>query len=93
MAIKRKPLSARVVATLKAKAKKSKLFNLADLKASYRRGQGAFLSSGSRPRIQINECMGYGEKRRKKELQQADRSRGRSGTFELKSYNFQRRFK
>ena len=32
MAIKRKPLSARVVATLKAKAKKSKLFNFADLK-------------------------------------------------------------
>ena len=31
MAIRRKPLSARVVATLKAKAKKSKLFNFADL--------------------------------------------------------------
>ena len=54
MAIKRKPLSARVVATLKAKAKKSKLFNLADLKASYKRGQGAFLSSGSRPRIPMS---------------------------------------
>ena len=50
MAVRRKPLSARVVATLKAKAKKSKLFNLADLKASYRRGQGAFLSAGSRPK-------------------------------------------
>ena len=48
MAVKRKPLSATTIKTLKAKAKKSKLFNLADLKASYRRGQGAFLSSGSR---------------------------------------------
>tara|TARA_R100001198_G_C5215861_1_gene199642 strand:+ start:247 stop:510 length:264 start_codon:yes stop_codon:yes gene_type:complete len=54
MAVKRKPLSARVVATLKAKAKKSKLFNLTDLKASYRRGQGAFLSSGSRPKIPMS---------------------------------------
>ena len=41
----RKPLSASTIRTLKAKAKKSKLFNFADLKASYRRGQGAFLSS------------------------------------------------
>ena len=46
MAVRRKPLSARTLATLRAKAKKSKLFNLADLKASYRRGQGAFLSAG-----------------------------------------------
>ena len=30
----RKPLSAATLRTLKAKAKKSKLFNLADLKAS-----------------------------------------------------------
>ena len=44
----RKPLSASVVKTLKAKAKKSKLFTFSDLKASFRRGQGAFLSSGSR---------------------------------------------
>ena len=43
-----KPLSAATLRNLKAKAKKSKLFNLADLKASYRRGQGAFLSGGSR---------------------------------------------
>ena len=54
MAVKRKPLSARTIATLKAKAKKSKLFNLTDLKASFRRGQGAFLSSGSRPRIPMS---------------------------------------
>ena len=51
MAVRRKPLRASTIRTLKAKAKKSKLINLADLKASYRRGQGAFLSSGSRPRI------------------------------------------
>jgi len=50
----RKPLSASTVATLKRKAKKSKLFNLADLKASYRRGQGAFLSGGSRRGIPMN---------------------------------------
>ena len=49
----RKPLSASTVKTLKAKAKKSKLFNFADLKASYRRGQGALLSSGSRPRTSM----------------------------------------
>ena len=48
MAVRRKPLSASTIRTLKAKAKKSKLFNLADLKASYRRGQGAFLGAGSR---------------------------------------------
>ena len=54
MAVRRRPLSAKTLATLRAKAKKSKLFNLADLKASFRRGQGAFLSSGSRPRIPMN---------------------------------------
>ena len=73
MAIKRKPLSARVVATLKSKAKKSKLFNFADLKASYRRGQGAFLSSGSRPRIPMSA---WAMARVNKLI-----SRGRSGTF------------
>ena len=34
---------------LKRKAKTSKLFNLTDLKAVYRRGQGAYLGAGSRP--------------------------------------------
>ena len=74
MAIKRKPLSAKTVATLKAKAKKSKLFNLADLKASYRRGQGAFLSSGSRPRIPMSA----------RAMARVNKliSRGRSGTFD-----------
>ena len=46
MAVRRRPLSAKTLATLRAKAKKSKLFNITDLKASFRRGQGAFLSSG-----------------------------------------------
>ena len=74
MAVKRKPLSARVVATLKAKAKKSKLFNLTDLKASFRRGQGAFLSAGSRPRIPMSA---WAMARVNKLI-----SRGRSGSFD-----------
>ena len=48
---KRKPLSARVIATLRAKAKTRKTITLGMLKKVYRRGQGAWLSSGSRPRI------------------------------------------
>ena len=51
MAVRRKPLSPRVVASLKAKAKKRKNITYATLVKVYRRGQGAFLSSGSRPRI------------------------------------------
>jgi len=51
MTVRRKPLSARVVATLRAKAKNRKNITLGMLKKVYRRGQGAFLSSGSRPRI------------------------------------------
>jgi len=70
----RKPLSASTVATLKRKAKKSKLFNLADLKASYRRGQGAFLSGGSRRGIPMNA---WAMARVNKLI-----SRGRSGTFD-----------
>ncbi len=70
----RKPLSSRVVATLKAKAKKSKLFNITDLKASYRRGQGAFLSGGSRRGIGMNQ---WAMARVNKLI-----SRGRSGTFD-----------
>ena len=74
MAVRRKALSASTVRTLKTKAKKSKLFNLADLKASYRRGQGAFLSSGSRPRIGMAQ---WSMARVNKLI-----SRGRSGTFD-----------
>ena len=70
----RKPLSATVVKTLKAKAKKSKLFNLADLKASFRRGQGAFLAGGSRPKIPMNA---WAMARVNKLI-----SKGRSGTFD-----------
>ena len=36
MAVRRKPLSAKVVKNLKEKAKKSKLFNLTDLRKSYK---------------------------------------------------------
>jgi len=74
MAVRRKPLSARVLATLRAKAKKSKLFNLTDLKASYRRGQGAFLGAGSRPRIPMSA---WAMARVNKLIK-----RGRSGTFD-----------
>ena len=70
----RKPLSVSTVATLKRKAKKSKLFNLADLKASYRRGQGAFLAGGSRRGIPMNA---WAMARVNKLI-----SRGRSGTFD-----------
>ncbi len=47
MAPKRKPLSAAVEKNLRAKAEKSK-FTYRQLAAVYRRGQGAYLSSGSR---------------------------------------------
>jgi hypothetical protein len=72
--VRRKPLSASTIANLKAKAKKSKLFNFSDLKASYRRGQGAFLSSGSRPKIGMAQ---WSMARVNKLI-----SRGRSSTFD-----------
>ena len=50
---RRKPLSARVVSVLRAKAKTRKTITLGQLKKVYRRGQGAWLSSGSRPRISM----------------------------------------
>ena len=53
MAVRRKPLSARVISTLRAKAKNRKNITLGMLKKVYRRGQGAFLSSGSRPRTSM----------------------------------------
>lgn len=52
---KRKPLSQSVVKNLSTKAKKSRTFNLTDLKKIYRRGQGAFLSSGSRPGVGMSQ--------------------------------------
>ena len=53
MAVRRRPLSARVISTLRAKAKTRKNITLSMLKKVYRRGQGAFLSSGSRPRTSM----------------------------------------
>ena len=53
MAIRRKPLSARTISILRAKAKGRKNITLGTLKKVYRRGQRAFLSSGSRPRTSM----------------------------------------
>ena len=53
MAVRRRPLTARVISTLRAKAKNRKNITLGMLKKVYRRGQGAFLSSGSRPRTSM----------------------------------------
>lgn len=55
MARKSKPLSANEIKSLRSKAQKSKLFNLADLKAVYRRGKGAFLGAGSRPGVGMQQ--------------------------------------
>ena len=49
---KRKPLSAKTQATLKKKAANSK-YTYGQLARVYRRGQGAYLSSGSRPKISM----------------------------------------
>ena len=51
---KRRPLSASVQKTLKAKAKKSR-YTYGQLARVYRRGQGAFLSSGSRPGVSMSQ--------------------------------------
>tara|TARA_Y100001937_G_scaffold33427_1_gene47692 strand:+ start:1373 stop:1795 length:423 start_codon:yes stop_codon:yes gene_type:complete len=48
----RKPLSASTIASLKKKAKSSGK-SLSTLKKVYRRGQGAYLSSGSRPKTSM----------------------------------------
>ena len=53
MAVRRKPLSKRTIAILRAKAKTRKNVTLGMLKKVYRRGQGAFLSAGSRPRTSM----------------------------------------
>ena len=53
MAVRRRPLSAKVISTLRAKAKNRKNITLGMLKKVYRRGKGAFLSSGSRPRTSM----------------------------------------
>ena len=51
---KARPLSASVQKTLKAKAKKSR-YTYGQLARVYRRGQGAFLSSGSRPGVSMSQ--------------------------------------
>ncbi len=53
MAVKRKPLNKATVKILREKSKKSKNFTYSDLVAVYRRGQGAYLSSGSRPGVSM----------------------------------------
>ena len=53
MAVRRRPLSKQVISTLRAKAKNRKNITLGMLKKVYRRGQGAFLSAGSRPRTSM----------------------------------------
>jgi len=46
-------LSASVIKTLRAKAKGRKSVTLSQLKKVYTRGLGAYLSSGSRPKISM----------------------------------------
>ena len=48
MAVRRRPLSKQVITTLRAKAKTRKNITYGTLVKVYRRGQGAFLSAGSR---------------------------------------------
>jgi|TARA_R100001163_G_scaffold48666_1_gene36588 hypothetical protein len=52
--VRAKPLSATVRKTLRQKASKSR-FSTATLTQVYRRGQGAFLTAGSRPGIGMNQ--------------------------------------
>ena len=54
MAVRRKPLSARVISSLRAKAKTRKNITLGTLKKVFRRGQAAWLT-GSRPRIGMQQ--------------------------------------
>ena len=50
-----RPLSESVKKTLRAKAKRSKRFTYGQLAKVYRRGQGAYLSSGSRPGVSMSQ--------------------------------------
>lgn len=50
-----RPLSESVKKTLRAKAKKSKRYTYGQLAKVYRRGQGAYLSSGSRPGTSMSQ--------------------------------------
>ena len=51
---KARPLSASVKKTLQGKAKRSR-FTYGQLARVYRRGQGAYLSSGSRPGVSMSQ--------------------------------------
>jgi len=50
----RKPLSAATKATLRRKAAKKKNITYGQLAKVYRRGQGAYLTSGSRPGVSMS---------------------------------------
>ena len=50
-----RPLSESVKKTLRAKAKRSKRYTYGQLAKVYRRGQGAYLSSGSRPGVSMSQ--------------------------------------
>ena len=50
-----RPLSESVKKTLRAKAKRTKRFTYGQLAKVYRRGQGAYLSSGSRPGVSMSQ--------------------------------------
>ena len=50
-----KPLSESVKKTLRTKAKRSKRYTYGQLAKVYRRGQGAYLSSGSRPGVSMSQ--------------------------------------
>ena len=52
---KARPLSASVKKTLQGKAKRSKRYTYGQLARVYRRGQGAYLSSGSRPGVSMSQ--------------------------------------
>ena len=52
---KARPLSASVKKTLQGKAKRSKRYSYGQLARVYRRGQGAYLSSGSRPGVSMSQ--------------------------------------
>ena len=63
MAVRRRPLSKQVISTLRAKAKGRKNITLGMLKKVYRRGQGAFLYAGSRPRWEEKDVKDSYEKK------------------------------
>ena len=52
---KARPLSASVKKTLQGKAKRRKRYTYGQLARVYRRGQGAYLSSGSRPGVSMSQ--------------------------------------